>query len=336
MWGRGWYYPPYCGLRRVLSVLLSGTSRPTGTRAWYNPWTGAYGRSAGVYGPYGGAGVGARYNPRTGTYARGAAAYGPYGARGVAQAYNPRTGTYAATRQGSNVYGSWGSTAVQRGDDWAKTNRYTNRQTGNDDAHDQDRRGRRGDAPRARRRRVGAGAAATSTPGKTATSTASEDGTWQKYDNGGWTNTDRQPSGDRPTPSDRSAAASGRASTDRSTIDQLNRDAAARSQGRSGPATPVPIAALQRHGRHGWQLRRRRVTWRRRAGGGSSFRLAQTGASSQRVRRQRAHVRPGHLRWSEKESETSKKPWEQLGNNTAQTPPPPLVQSLNRVRDSTS
>ena len=74
--------------------------------------------------------MGARYNPRTGTYARGAAAYGPYGARGVAQAYNPRTGTYAATRQGSNVYGSWGSTAVQRGDDWAKTNRYTNNRTG--------------------------------------------------------------------------------------------------------------------------------------------------------------------------------------------------------------
>ena len=108
VWGYGGGYPYYYG------------HFPTyGYSAWYNPWTGAYGRSAGVYGPYGGAGVGARYNPRTGTYARG-----------VAQAYNPRTGTYAATRQGSNVYGSWGSTAVQRGDDWAKTNRYTNRQTG--------------------------------------------------------------------------------------------------------------------------------------------------------------------------------------------------------------
>ena len=48
-----------------------------GYSACYNPWTGAYGRSAVVYGPYGGAGVGARYNPRTGTYARGAAAWGP-------------------------------------------------------------------------------------------------------------------------------------------------------------------------------------------------------------------------------------------------------------------
>ena len=130
VWGSGWYYPPYYGYGGFYPYYYPHF--PTyGYSAWYNPRTGAYGRSAGVYGPYGGAGVGARYNPRTGTYARGAAAYGPYGARGVAQAYNPRTGTYAQTRQGSNVYGSWGSTSVQRGDDWAKTNRYTNNRTGN-------------------------------------------------------------------------------------------------------------------------------------------------------------------------------------------------------------
>ena len=103
-----------------------------GYGAWYNPWTGALRpRRRVAYGPYGGAGVGARYNPRTGTYSRGAAAWGPYGARGYAEAYNPRTGTYAQTRQGSNVYGSWGSTAVQRGDDWAQTSRVTNNRTGN-------------------------------------------------------------------------------------------------------------------------------------------------------------------------------------------------------------
>ena len=130
VWGSGWYYPPYYGYGGYYPYYYPYF--PTyGYSAWYNPYTGAYGRSAAVYGPYGGAGVGARYNPRTGTYARGAAAYGPYGARGVAQAYNPRTGTYAATRQGSSVYGNWGSTYVQRGDDWAKTNRYTNRTTGN-------------------------------------------------------------------------------------------------------------------------------------------------------------------------------------------------------------
>ncbi len=101
-----------------------------GYSAHYNPWTGSYGRSAVAYGPYGGMGASARYNPRTGTYSRGAAAWGPYGARGAGSAYNPRTGAYGPTRQGSNVYGSWGSTAVQRGDDWAQTNRVTNRATG--------------------------------------------------------------------------------------------------------------------------------------------------------------------------------------------------------------
>src|SRR5262249_61048686 len=48
--------------------------------------------------------------------------------RGAAQAYNPRTGNYAQTRQGSGVYGSWGSAQVKRGDDWASTKRFTNRQ----------------------------------------------------------------------------------------------------------------------------------------------------------------------------------------------------------------
>src|SRR5262245_48117 len=129
VWGTGWYYPPYVYYGGFYPAYYP--YYPTyGYHASYNPWTGTYSRGVAAYGPYGGAGVGARYNPRTGTYARGAAAWGPYGARGVAGAYNPRTGTYAATRQGSNVYGSWGSTAVQRGDDWAKTSRVTNRRTG--------------------------------------------------------------------------------------------------------------------------------------------------------------------------------------------------------------
>ncbi len=98
--------------------------------AWYNPYTGGYGRGAAVYGPYGGVGMGASYNPRTGTYARGAAAYGPYGSRAAGQAYNPRTGTYAQTRQGSNVYGNWGSSSVQRGDNWAQTAHRENYRTG--------------------------------------------------------------------------------------------------------------------------------------------------------------------------------------------------------------
>ena len=56
------------------------------------------------------------------------------------------------------------------------------------------------------------------------------DGTWQKYGDGGWSNTDRQPT--RPQPTDRSTSGANRATpTDRGTIDQLNRDSAARREG---------------------------------------------------------------------------------------------------------
>ena len=125
VWGTGYYYPPYVGYGGFYPAYYP--YYPTyGYYASYNPWTGSYGRGMVAYGPYGGAGVGARYNPRTGTYARGAAAWGPYGARGVASAYNPRTGAVGTTRQGSSVYGSWGQTAVRRGDQWATTSRVTN------------------------------------------------------------------------------------------------------------------------------------------------------------------------------------------------------------------
>lgn len=177
VWGTGWYYPPY---------VVVGPRYPIyhphfpcyGASAWYNPWTGAYGRSATVYGPYGGAGAAARYNPRTGTYARGAVAWGPYGARGAAQAFNPRTGTYAQTRQGSNVFSSWGSTYVQRGDDWARTNRYTNRVTGTT----------------TRTVRTDDGDFYAGRDGKVY---RRDDGTWQKYEDGGWSSVEK-PSRQRP------------------------------------------------------------------------------------------------------------------------------------------
>jgi hypothetical protein len=224
VWGSGWYYPPYYGYGGFYPYYYPYF--PTyGYSAWYNPWTGAYGRSASVYGPYGGAGVGARYNPRTGTYARGAAAYGPYGSRAVAQAYNPRTGTYAATRQGSNVYGSWGSTAVQRGDDWAATNRYTNRRTGTttrtirtDEGSAVTRRGPGGAT-------VGVGDGGNVYAGNDGNVYRRQDGTWQKYDNGGWSNTEKQPERPAQRTTERPS------SMDNATRDQLNRDSAARREG---------------------------------------------------------------------------------------------------------
>jgi len=120
VYGSGWYYPPYVHYGGFYPAYFP-YGHTYGMGAWYNPYTGGYGRGYAAYGPYGGVGMGASYNPRTGTYSRGAAAYGPYGSRAAGQAYNPRTGTYGQTRQGSNVYGNWGTSAVQRGDNWAQT-----------------------------------------------------------------------------------------------------------------------------------------------------------------------------------------------------------------------
>jgi hypothetical protein len=129
------------------------------------------------------------------------------------------------------VYGSWGSTAVQRGDDWAVTNRYTNRQTGTttrtlrtDEGSAVSRSGPRGGT-------VVAGDGGNVYAGNDGNVYRRENGTWQRYDNGGWSDTSRQPQ-DRPTPNTQAAGSgsTGRA-TDRATVDQLNRDSAARAEG---------------------------------------------------------------------------------------------------------
>jgi hypothetical protein len=250
VWGSGWYYPPYVGWGGYYPAYYPHFST-YGYSAWYNPWTGSYGRGVGAYGPYGGVGAGARYNPSTGTYARGAAAYGPYGARGVAQAYNPRTGAYGTTRQGSNVYGSWGSTAVQRGDDWAQTSRVTNRATGNttrvtrtDEGSAISRRGPGGSGF------VAAGDGGNVYAGRDGNVYKRDGGSWQKYENGGWGDVATPtPQGDRAAQArdkaaqagttDRATQARDRAGTtgdrgrsvDSSTYGQLERDRSARSEG---------------------------------------------------------------------------------------------------------
>jgi hypothetical protein len=236
VWGSGYYYPPYWGWGGGYPYYYP--RYPSyGYGASYNPWTGAYRRGAVAYGPYGGAGVSSRYNPRTGTYSRGAAAWGPYGARGYGEAYNPRTGAYGQTRQGSNVYGSWGTSSVQRGDQWATTSRYTSRATG--------------DTTRVTRGSGGGAAITNRGPGADSgvVRTGSGDvyagrdgnvyrnqgGSWQKYDNGSWGSVDRpQPTGQAATQARDRAATSSAASTrsvDSATRDQLNRDSRARSEG---------------------------------------------------------------------------------------------------------
>ena len=239
VWGTGWYYPPYVWHGGYYPVYYP--FYPTyGYSAWYNPWTGTYGRSAAAYGPYGGIGATARYNPYTGTYARGAVAYGPYGARGAAQAYNPRTGAYGHTRQGAGVYGSWGSTAVQRGDDWAQTSRVTNRVTGNttrvtrtDEGGMVSRRGPGGGSFVA-----GGGDSGNIYAGHDGNVYRRDDtGAWQKYDDGGWSSADRPtPRGgtaDRPAQQPATRDRAGTTPTPRTTdtLGQLNRDRAARVEG---------------------------------------------------------------------------------------------------------
>jgi hypothetical protein len=249
VWGSGWYYPPYVWYGGFYPGYYP--FYPTyGFSAWYNPWTGAYGRSAAVYGPYGGMGASARYNPRTGTYSRSASAWGPYGSRTVGEAYNPRTGTYARTNQGSGVYGSWGSTSVQRGNQWAQTARVTNRATGTTTRVTQGSGGgeaitRRGPGGNSGVARTGSGDVYAGRDGNVYRKDAG--GGWSKYENGSWNPADTPtPSGDRAgAAADRAGAASDRAGAagDRAgnagtatprtgdTVGQLNRDSAARTEG---------------------------------------------------------------------------------------------------------
>ena len=242
VWGSGWYYPPYVAYGGFYPVYRP--YYPTyGYHASYNPWTGTYSRGVTAYGPYGGAGVGSRYNPRTGTYARGAAAWGPYGGRGYAEAYNPRTGAYGATRQGSNIYGSWGQTAVQRGDQWATTSRTTNRMTGTTTRTTQGSGGgesitRRGPQGTSGVARTDSGDVYAGRDGNVYKK--QEGGGWQKYDNGGggWNNVQATPE-QRQQAQDRATQAQGRAdqarsqgaSADSATMGQLNRDSSARAEG---------------------------------------------------------------------------------------------------------
>jgi hypothetical protein len=253
VWGTGWYYPPYYWYGGYYPIYYPYW-RTYGYGSWYNPYTGVYGTAGRIYGPYGGVGFGARYNPSTGTYARGAFAYGPYGARGAAQAYNPRTGTYAATRQGSGVYGSWGSTYVQRGDDWASTKRFTNRNTGNTT------RVTRGDEGGMIRRSGENGSGFVGKRGDDVYAgrdgnvyRRDANGNWNKWENGGWNQVQKPDRGNsvrdnmmnesgrlnerqsrdlanqRDANSGRASASTGRLDT--STYRSLERDRAARAEG---------------------------------------------------------------------------------------------------------
>lgn len=125
VYGSGWYYPPYYGYYPYYGYPYYPYYYPYpysyGGSAWYNPNTGMYGRSASVYGPYGGYGRAASYNPQTGTYARGEAVWDNNEIAGRGVAYNPRTGTGIATNRYANEDGGWGESLITHNDKWVET-----------------------------------------------------------------------------------------------------------------------------------------------------------------------------------------------------------------------
>ena len=123
VYGSGWYYPPYYGYGYYYGYPYYYYPYPYsyGASTWYNPNTGAYGRSASVYGPYGGYGRGSAYNPKTGTYARGEAVWDSNEIAGRGVAYNPRTGTGVATHRYANEDGGWGESLITQNDKWMET-----------------------------------------------------------------------------------------------------------------------------------------------------------------------------------------------------------------------
>jgi hypothetical protein len=118
MYGSGWYYPPYYGYPGYPYYPYPYSY---GSSAWYNPDTGRYGRTASVYGPYGGYGRSASYNPSTGTYGRGAAVWDNDEIAASGIAYNPRTGSGVATNRYRNEYGGYGESLISHNDKWMET-----------------------------------------------------------------------------------------------------------------------------------------------------------------------------------------------------------------------
>ena len=148
-------------------------------------------------------------------------------------------GTYAQTRQGSNVYGNWGTSSVQRGDDWAQTAHRENYRTG---------RRRPGSAPAtAAVRFAPAVRAASTTVGRTGSGDvyAGHDGNvYRRTDGGGWEQNNGS-GGWTPTTGEgaqpRQGAATGDAArspnSGSTNINQLDRDSSARTEGNDRTTT---------------------------------------------------------------------------------------------------
>jgi hypothetical protein len=219
VYGTGWYYPPYFWYGPYPYPIYRPYPYAYGYGAWYNSATGRYGYGGAVYGPYGAAGGAAWYNPSTGRYGRASTVQTPYGGRTWSSSYNPYTGVASARAGGWSPYGSWGSSAVQRGDDWAVSNRVSNsqgtvRQTYTSEGGSMTKvRTDQGTV------RVGQDANNNVYAGKDGNVYKKDSsGGWSKYENGGWNSVDKpQGQGSASTRDAKSSASSTGART--STMD---------------------------------------------------------------------------------------------------------------------
>ena len=140
------------------------------------------------------------------------------------------------TAQGANAYGSWGSTSVQRGDQWANTQRTTNNATG----------------VTTRTTQSSAGISASVTgPGGNTTAVAKSNsgdlyaghdgnvykkdasGGYQKYDNGSWSSVQQPTQAQKQQAQTQASARASGAGANSATMSQVQSDAAARLRERS-------------------------------------------------------------------------------------------------------
>jgi len=260
VYGTGYYYPPYVWPAPVPVYYPYPYSY--GAAAYYNPYTGAYGRGAAVYGPYGGAGAAAYYNPTTGTYARGAAVYGPYSGAGTVAAYNPYTGAYgravstygpyggttnawgynpttgtaASTHQSYNAYAQWGNSVVTRGGETTQMGHYTNDQgtvAGFDSTTGAKGVGYHGAENSAGAVKTQSGDVYAGRDGNVYKKT--DDG-WSKYNDGGWTPVD--PQQNTQSKSSESQVSSPQSQSRQSTQPESTTSRQTRSQSSTASSTP--------------------------------------------------------------------------------------------------
>jgi hypothetical protein len=173
VYGTGWRYRPYNRYYRVPVYY----PRPItyGSRAYYNPARGTFGRYGYGYGPYRGLAAASVYNPKSGNYARGVKAWGGDSQRGFMVAGSPSNKAGVVASGGSGPYGSWGSAVVRKGPDVTKIS----------GGSAGEGRGVRWDSTR------GTGVAVS---GRRGNVLAGNDGSvyrksgddWQKWDSGGW------------------------------------------------------------------------------------------------------------------------------------------------------